>query len=192
MLSYRDAIWPEITSGNIKWTDISPDDVHPNDRGHSYIAGIVINYLNNVFNTMEATSKIKYEIPSPLTENGYEKSKFLFPVRDRSLSKDWLSENKEYKATLKGEPLIFTVKGGYISVMFKKTNKPFGAKAYVLIDGEKRIDLDADFTGGWGDYNKLLTLIHDKNKKRHTLAFYYNDERPNREFIISNILVANF
>jgi len=34
MVSYRDALWPEIQAGRMKWEDVEADVVHPNDRGH--------------------------------------------------------------------------------------------------------------------------------------------------------------
>ena len=34
MISYHDAVMPEIEAGNFTWADISPDNVHPNDDGH--------------------------------------------------------------------------------------------------------------------------------------------------------------
>jgi hypothetical protein len=76
--------------------------------------------------------------------------------------------------------------------MFKRTNKATGAAAYVLIDGDKRMELDADFTNGWGDYMELKQLLHEPVKKKHTLAFYYSDNRPGKEFVITDILVANY
>jgi lysophospholipase L1-like esterase len=33
MISYRDALWPEIQAGRMKWEDVEADLVHPNDRG---------------------------------------------------------------------------------------------------------------------------------------------------------------
>jgi len=34
MISYRDAVWPEVEAGKITWRDISPDEVHPNGQGY--------------------------------------------------------------------------------------------------------------------------------------------------------------
>ncbi len=41
MLSYRDAIYPDIQSGQLRWEDVSPDDVHPNNDGHAFIADML-------------------------------------------------------------------------------------------------------------------------------------------------------
>jgi lysophospholipase L1-like esterase len=47
MLSYRDAVYPEIAAGNWIWEDISPDEVHPNDDGHRMMCEMFTRYLHN-------------------------------------------------------------------------------------------------------------------------------------------------
>ena len=41
MLSYRDAIYPDVGNGTFVWEDISPDEVHPNNAGHRFIADML-------------------------------------------------------------------------------------------------------------------------------------------------------
>ena len=41
MLSYRDALYPEIAAGKLAWETISPDEVHPNDLGHAFLAAML-------------------------------------------------------------------------------------------------------------------------------------------------------
>ena len=41
MFSLRDALWPEIEAGRMKWDDVEADTVHPNDRGHAYAAEFI-------------------------------------------------------------------------------------------------------------------------------------------------------
>ena len=44
MVSFRDAVWPDIASGKVSWNDIEADSVHPNDRGHQ-ICGALVSHL---------------------------------------------------------------------------------------------------------------------------------------------------
>jgi hypothetical protein len=46
MLSYRDALYPEITAGKLDWETISPDEVHPNDIGHAFLAAMLERFLD--------------------------------------------------------------------------------------------------------------------------------------------------
>lgn len=48
MLSFRDAIYPEIAAGKLCWEAISPDEVHPNDGGHAFIAALLERFVGSV------------------------------------------------------------------------------------------------------------------------------------------------
>jgi lysophospholipase L1-like esterase len=41
MVSVRDALWPDIAAGRIRWQDYFVDNVHPNDAGHAFTARCV-------------------------------------------------------------------------------------------------------------------------------------------------------
>lgn len=60
MISYGNAVLPSIEAGEFAWKDISPDNVHPNDRGHAVIGELLYRYLNDVYARLE-------EIPEEVT-----------------------------------------------------------------------------------------------------------------------------
>lgn len=195
MISYRDAIWPEIVAGNMAWSTLSPDAVHPNDSGHAIIAGLVKSYLDGVYALTAPQVDTLNTLPAPLTTNGYEhsmayNSATLEPVSYGVWTKDTVSHS--WKASSKGAPLTFQVTGGYLSAMFKCTNNGTGGLAYVMLDGTTRIDMDADFVNGWGDYQALKPILYGNDSTQHTLSFYFDDDRPSRSFQLSSILVANY
>jgi lysophospholipase L1-like esterase len=41
MVSVRDALWPDIAAGHVRWHDYFVDNVHPNDAGHAFAARCV-------------------------------------------------------------------------------------------------------------------------------------------------------
>lgn len=47
MVSFRDALWPEILSGRRKWEDVEADQVHPHDRGHALCASFIAAALDD-------------------------------------------------------------------------------------------------------------------------------------------------
>lgn len=49
-ISYQNAIWPEIETGNWTWEMVSNDDVHPIEIGHKLVADLVIDYLSRLDN----------------------------------------------------------------------------------------------------------------------------------------------
>ncbi len=41
MVSYHDALWPEVQAGRMPWSQIGADYIHPNDIGHAYLASFI-------------------------------------------------------------------------------------------------------------------------------------------------------
>lgn len=46
MVSFRDALWPEMAAGRLHWADFLVDEAHPNDAGHAAAARFVTTLLD--------------------------------------------------------------------------------------------------------------------------------------------------
>jgi hypothetical protein len=46
MISFCDAVWPELQAGTLKWETIYADVVHPNDAGHDIANELLCSFLN--------------------------------------------------------------------------------------------------------------------------------------------------
>ena len=57
MISYHDAVMPEIEAGNFTWADISPDNVHPNDDGHVIMASLLTKFVGNIKDNIDSVDK---------------------------------------------------------------------------------------------------------------------------------------
>ena len=70
MVSFRDALWPEIKEGRLKWNDVESDVVHPNDRGHDYCARFITNLLARVLADLPADDRLPQikAVPQPLPQ----------------------------------------------------------------------------------------------------------------------------
>ena len=64
MVSYFDAIGPELTNGNITLSEITADDVHPTDLGHAYAAQFIAQNIQNAMDNFPAGSALE-NIPAP-------------------------------------------------------------------------------------------------------------------------------
>ncbi|MFC5468921.1 SGNH/GDSL hydrolase family protein [Cohnella suwonensis] len=199
LISYRDAVWPKIQAGELSWADVSPDEVHPNDKGHELAADLIIRYLDDLYAQLDTIATPSYELTASVTDNGFENSTLdnnlnLTP----SSTGGWEAYSYEglwgdgWIASAKGKPLAFDVKAASITVNFARFNfEGKGAKAYVMIDGKTRVDFDADFSGGWGDYMESKTILKEREAKKHRLEFYYDDE-VDKEFRIVSIMAAGY
>ena len=65
MLSYRDAVWPEMEAGRLRWEEISPDQVHPNDCGHRLIFELLASRL------FDALPEVPV-LPAPLSKRALD------------------------------------------------------------------------------------------------------------------------
>jgi lysophospholipase L1-like esterase len=193
-LSYRDALWPEIAAGRLTWKNISPDDVHPNDRGHAYAAGLVTAYLEGVCKRVKRSpsAPVAAAIPAPLTANGYEVSQVLLPTDLKGVDLGSFQQTGDsWVGSRKGQPLVLEVEAACMWVNFMRTNKGNGGKVDVHIDGRFYKTLDADFAGGWGDYLQATPLFKEKEPRKHRVSFYFQDDES-KTFLIRNVLVAKY
>ncbi len=86
-VSIRDTVYRRMKSGEIAIHDISPDGLHPNDRGHQLVADEVIRLLEAIYGSMEnkATASDHRRMPygntddfnlnPPVTAYVYERTK---------------------------------------------------------------------------------------------------------------------
>ena len=168
MISYRDAIFPEIQAGKVKWEDISPDMIHPNDLGHNYVAQTMDALFAKVLATLSESGelgKVK-PVPTPLLTDRFERT-LLFTGAELKpiVNQGWNFESSNikstgWKAARPGSVLEFELPGSLIFLQCWKINGPMGI-ARVTIDGAVPADIDAWFEQTWGGYN--LTKVVGEN-----------------------------
>lgn len=76
MVSYRDAIWPELQSGRLRTTDILVDTVHPNDFGHRIAADLVTAELDRL-REAEAGAGTSAALPPPLYGARFQNARWI-------------------------------------------------------------------------------------------------------------------
>jgi len=80
MISFRDAVWPELQSGAIKWETIYDDVVHPNDVGHDIASELLRGFLNAALAGLPAKDSdlpAIAAVPAPLNSNLFERCVLL-------------------------------------------------------------------------------------------------------------------
>ena len=200
VISYHNAIMPEINAGNFKWTDISADSVHPNDMGHSIAAQLVTTFLDGVVNKLDKIDKtVSTDIPvSPLGykyENAHivnrdsaelvctnEGSFTGVPAFGKNFTSGW--------GTTTGGKMTFEIEMQNLGVVYNKSTAGGYGVAKITVDGVevKRIT-DADFTGGWGSYARTVEVFSSDKVEKHTVTIEIEGtEKP--KFDIYSFLVS--
>lgn len=76
MISFRDAVWPELQAGKLKWEAIYADVVHPNDAGHDIASALLRSFLNA---SLDKLPKNDHDlpavapVPAPLISDTFER-----------------------------------------------------------------------------------------------------------------------
>ena len=198
MISYRNAVLEEVEKNNIAWRDISPDDVHPNDRGHGIIGELFSVYLTKIYQGLDAVSTevTPFDL-SPVTKEVYLNaaifdSRKIEPVKWGSFEKKRV--NFTYPngwSTRSGEDsIIFSVEAAGIGIMYEKFTNGTGGQYEVYVDGEYAMTLDGDFTDGWGNYGESTEVFVSKEKKERTIEIKKKEGSTGDAFAILGLLIS--
>lgn len=161
MISYGNAVLPSIEAGEFTWKDISPDNIHPNDRGHAIIGELLYRYLNDVYARLD---EIPEEIP-PFTASAQTKERYmdgrvldgasLTPVSEGSFTEkaeNWYFPYGNYWHTKGGdESIVFEIEAANIGILYQHAVDDAYGQYDVYIDGEHVRTLNGNFVNGWGN-----------------------------------------
>lgn len=195
MISYGDVVMPLIEAGELAWSDISPDNIHPNDDGHAIVGELLWEYLNEVFATcpdeVEPT-RVGDEI---LTQMRYFNSYLLDnTMLEADEIEGFAPTSRAYSTythgwhTTDGGMIEFTATFRCMGAMYRKTIDGLSGKCEVYVDGELVATLDGDYTGGWGDYQRTDQFYTSRGEaKEHTVRLV---AEKGKAFTLVQFLVA--
>ena len=195
MVSFRDALWPEIQAGKLKWEDVEADEVHPNDRGHAYAAEFVTRFIDLVVKKPGAKSEV-IALPTPLFSDKFEFTKLLEagdlkPVANKGWTYD--EKNKAWQSETPGSVIEFEIEGTLIYDMCWRIKGPMG-RAKVSVDDKAPQVREAWFNQTWGGYRVTSELAKDlapgKHRVRVELLAEKNAESTGTQFRILGLGAA--
>jgi lysophospholipase L1-like esterase len=175
MVSFRDALWPDIQAGRLAWEAVEADQVHPNDRGHAYCARLVTALLDDVRGRRSAAQPASdvRPLPPPLVSDLFEHAELyeadaLRPAVNQGWTYDLAA--KAWKSDTPGSVIEFEVPGRVIVSMHFVVKGPMG-KARATVDGQQARELDAWFDQTWGGYRQANEIARLKEAGPHRVRF---------------------
>lgn len=197
IISYHDAVLPEVEAGNIAWKDISPDNIHPNDQGHIMLGQMLIDFASKVKETADSAEEPKtFDAESP-TGDKYAAAAIAnkkdgdITVKDAGafteLSSPW--NFADGWATKTGGSVTFEMEFKNLGMLYYKTVDGNTGSVTVNIDGEDVGNVNGDFTGGWGDYATNSELYTSDTAEKHTVTVTV-DEGGAKNFEILGWLIS--
>ncbi|MGN0643283.1 MAG: SGNH/GDSL hydrolase family protein [Huintestinicola sp.] len=199
MISYKNVVYPEVAAGTLDWKAISPDNIHPNDAGHSIIGQLLSRYLDGVYDELDEidTSDLSFTA-EPYTNDYYKNAKLYAPsefsaemtgfeqgtnkVYPQLFPDNWVTEGEGYMK-LETECQTF-------GIFYLKTTDGKGGKYDVYVDGEKKTAIDADFSGGWGNYGETKQVIIGKDVEKHTIEIKLAEDSANTAMTILSFMIS--
>jgi lysophospholipase L1-like esterase len=178
MISYRDALWPEIQAGRVTWDTVMADDVHPNDLGHACAAEFV-SYLLEKAKKGIANPAVIRSLPAPLFGDLHEHTALfeapdLKPLRNKGWRLD--EKSKSWVSDQPGSVIEFEINGRAIFSMHFVVKRGMG-KARFQVDGGKPVVHDGWFNQTWGGYRSTQLLAKDLPPGRHTVRVELLEEK---------------
>lgn len=196
MLSYGNAVLPEIEAGSFQWSDISPDTVHPNDRGHAIIGEMLYRYLNDVYARLdEVSTEITPFTERAITVERYQEGRFLRPMDITPLEygsfalKDvsWQYKNNWHTDTGE-EAIVFEVEAQNIGIVYHKiANQNYG-KVNVYVDDVLVSTLDGEYN--YGGNSESAEVYTSDEVSKHTIRIEKHPDSESGKFTIIGLLVS--
>lgn len=199
-VSIYDRIYSKIQVGEYNWQELSPDGLHPNDRGHALVAEAIEAVLGEYFygsKKKELNGKDAFVLPEPLTKNRFEKAEIYRSddikssqithlhgfKKDESPKRNFREFFKEgWSAASVGDSMSFDFEScTCLAVQYTKTIKKPAPIAIAFLDGErdKGIVLDANFAEDWGDCLYIEPVLIGDEAKKHTLTIEISEVPEN-------------
>ncbi|MGN0426745.1 MAG: SGNH/GDSL hydrolase family protein [Agathobacter sp.] len=183
-VSMQSSIYPELVAGRIENRDITPDDLHPNDKGHALVASVITYFLDKISKELDEEEMPDMTVlPHPMTENAYQDSiryqntnstpKLLGFVKDEAVQEGITDIFKNgWTASDKGAKIEFDIEGSCIGVQYRKTILLPAPVAKLTVDGDEEHTflLDANFEETWGDKLELDTVLEHGKKGMHHIV----------------------
>lgn len=216
-VSIKDTIFPDVESGKIVRADITPDNLHPNDKGHRLVADEICKLLDSIKAEVEeetiageniegksTKTEASVLLPAPLTENAYEHSRLIQIQDNEAILDGFLVDPIEKKGMLDifkngwtaahtNDKISFEIECSCLAVQYRKSVQQPVPKAKAVIDGDEAhaVILDGNFTEDWGDCLYLEPLLHHAEKKVHRIEITITDAKDIvRPFYLVSLIVS--
>ena len=216
-VSIKDTVYPDVESGKIVRADITPDNLHPNDKGHRLVADEICKLLDSIKAEVEeetiageniegksTKTEASVLLPAPLTENAYEHSRLIQIQDNEAILDGFLVDPIEKKGMLDifkngwtaahtNDKISFEIECSCLAVQYRKSVQQPVPKAKAVIDSDEAhaVILDGNFTEDWGDCLYLEPLLHHAEKKVHRIEITVTDAKDIvRPFYLVSLIVS--
>ncbi|WP_124065940.1 SGNH/GDSL hydrolase family protein [Clostridium sp. E02] len=184
-VSMKETLYQDIFKGRVSLAEVTPDGLHPNDKGHERIANLIVSCMEDVKDIVSNKSEVlKDEVcPKPITKCSYERARRIQNQSGVYQCNGFLPDDTRKNGVTdvfkggfigvhKGDRITFHAQGSCLGIQYRKTvNKPAPvAVAYVDGNLDQRVLLDGNFDEDWGDCLAITPLLHHGRLGNHEVV----------------------
>lgn len=198
MVSYHNVIRDMMEGGSFAANELSGDVVHPSALGHRIVGEILWKYLNSIYENVDS-----YTAPAPFTKAAFTQDKYVNNPRilDRAslapVSSTAFAESNVYFhfpnnwTTTEGGEITFEITCRNLGILYYCQTDGKGGQFEVLVDGEVVTVLNADFSGGWGNYAQTQECYTSGEAATHTVVIRKCGDSTGDAFTLLGFLVSD-
>lgn len=204
-VSYHDAMLDFLKTQGIEWKNISDDNIHPNMNGHAILSAMLTTYLQYIADNLDSVDTTDPALPDPGEDGAkYEKAQLLTtddaqPVSSGAFqqkqmdfggfSNPWIAKSSDGNFG-DDSALVIEVEAQNIGILYGMLTHNAGV-ADIYVDDEFIETVNADFTGGWGNYVEFKELKSFDESGTHTLRIVpRGTEGSPAAFYLSGITIS--
>lgn len=205
-VSYHDAMLDFLdTQDGVQWSDISGDNIHPNMNGHAILSSMLTTYLQYVADNLDSIDTTDPALPDPGEDGAkYEKAQLLttddaqptstgaFQQKQMEFGgfkNPWIAKSSDGSFG-EDSALVIEVEAQNIGILYGMLTNNAGL-ADIYVDDEFIETINADFTGGWGNYVQFKELKSFDESGTHTLKIVpRGTEGKPAAFYLSGITIS--
>ncbi len=206
-VSYHDAMLNFLNTNDVQWSDISGDNIHPNMSGHAILSAMLTTYIQYITDNLDSIDDADPEL-APAGDEGakYENAVLLttdeaqpvttgaFEMKQMEFGgfkNPWIAKLPADAEITDDDAFVIEVEAQNIGLLYAKLTSNAGM-ADVYVDDELVATINADFTGGWGNYVNFTQVKSFMSSGKHTLKIV---PKPGAEgkpfaFYISGITIS--
>lgn len=187
MVSYRDAVMPELLNGSLRWDDLSPDEVHPNPAAHSFAGKLLCALLDRI-------SELPEKTPEPLADKLFSAEfEHTFMNEEDQLHPDKIhgwrmitagdprgkSFTGSWFASDPGSELHFSFEGTGLYISYLGIAGPAG-RISVQVDSRPAVMVDSYFHHDWNGVKRFWVEIASglEPGKHHASVVLLSEHHP--------------
>ncbi len=197
MVSYRDALWPEVAAGRLKWSDFTDGPIHPNDQGHALAAMFITSMLQQVLDHLpEKSAPVAMRLPLPVYTDLYGRTKLIPAGQLKPLRNDgWIYDpgHDWWFSQTPGSVIEFEATGRAVDLLYAKVSRDAG-QVQVTADDLTTTRWDGWFDATWAGYVQADEVCRDSESELHRVRVELlnsrYDQSHGHEFRIVGLGVA--